>query len=130
MEARKRYYTFGEAIDKLLADPEHLAITRPKYGEEGIVIVDLLPRADGVYPTKPQLVVVDRLGFSTEYIPSQEDIHSMNWMVLHKVFDTGKDEKCPDDLTEDEVSTSMSEATAKELTKVLKKFIQLTEKFF
>lgn len=129
MEARKRYYTFSQALEKIMGDPDNLVMTRTPYISEGpSVIMELLPNVESDFPDKPILVRVDSTGL-WEYFPTQEDMHSMTWMVLRKgVKPTGKDEPVPEDLTEDEVRDPLTESAAMELTKVLKQFNKLLGK--
>ena len=129
MEARKRYYTFSQALEKIMGDPDNLVMTRTPYISEGpSVIMELLPNVKSDFPDKPILVRVDSTGL-WEYFPTQEDMHSMTWMVLRKeAKPTGKNEPIPGDLTEDEVKDIDDECTAKELTKALKQFNKLLGK--
>jgi hypothetical protein len=82
MEARKKYYTFSQALEKIMEDPNNLVMTRTPYISEGpSVIRELLPNVESDFPDKPILVRVDSTGL-WEYFPTQEDMHSMTWMVL------------------------------------------------
>lgn len=129
MEARKKYYTFSQALEKIMEDPNNLVMTRTPYISEGpSVIRELLPNVESDFPDKPILVRVDSTGL-WEYFPTQEDMHSMTWMVLRNgVKPTGKDEPVPEDLTEDGVRDPLTEGAVKELTKVLQQFNKLLDK--
>lgn len=129
MEARKRYYTFSQALEKIMGDPDNLVMTRTHYISEGpngpSVIMELLPSVESDFPDSPVLMKVNSTGM-WEYFPTQEDLHSMTWMVLRK--EVSKDEPVPGDLTEDEVRDPLTESAAQELTKVLKQFNKLLGK--
>lgn len=129
MEARKRYYTFSQALEKIMGDPDNLVMTRTHYISEGpngpSVIMELLPSVESDFPDSPVLMRVNSAGMR-EYFPTQEDLHSMTWMVLRK--DVSKDEPVPGDLTEDEVRDPLTKSAAQELTKVLKQFNKLLGK--
>lgn len=129
MEARKKYYTFSQALEKIMGDPDNLVMTRTHYISEGpngpSVIMELLPNVESDFPEKPILMRVNSAGM-WEYFPTQEDLHSMTWMVLRK--EVSKDEPIPGDLTEDEVRDPLTESAAMELTKVLKQFNKLLGK--
>ena len=42
MEARRKYYTFSEALGKILKDPDNLVMTKSKYASTGSVIMEVL----------------------------------------------------------------------------------------
>lgn len=128
MEARKKYYTFCEALGKILEDPDNLVMTKSKYAATGSVIMEVLPCVDCEYPKQPMLMLVTPNG-SVEYTPSQEDIHSMSWFILHRECpDKGKDEKVPEDLLEDEFSSAISKALVKELADAVTEMNKLISK--
>lgn len=128
MEARRKYYTFGEALGKIMEDPDNLVMTKSKYASTGSVIMEVLPHVDYEYPKKPMLMLVTPIGV-VEYTPSQEDIHSMSWFILHReCINEGKDEKVPEDLTEDEFSPADSKALVKELADAITKMNKLISK--
>lgn len=128
MEARRKYYTFGEALSKIMEDPDNLVMTKSKYASTGSVIMEVLPRVDCEYPKKPMLMLVTPIGV-VEYTPSQEDIHSMSWFILHRECpDNGKDEKVPEDLTEDEFSPANQKALVKELADAVTEMNKLISK--
>lgn len=128
MEARRKYYTFSEALGKILEDPDNLVMTKSKYASIGSVIMEVLPRVDCEYPKKPMLMLVSPIG-EVEYTPTQEDIHSMHWFILHRECpDKGKDEKVPEDLTEDEFSPAASKTLVKELADAVTKMNKLISK--
>lgn len=128
MEARRKYYTFGEALSKIMEDPDNLVMTKSKYASTGSVIMEVLPHVDYEYPKKPILMLVTPIGV-VEYVPSQEDIHSMSWFILHRECpDNGKDEKVPEDLTEDEFSPANQKALVKELADAVTEMNKLISK--
>lgn len=128
MEARRKYYTFSEALGKILEDPDNLVMTKSKYASTGSVIMEVLPRVDCEYPKKPMLMLATPIGV-VEYTPSQEDIHSMSWFILHREYpDKGKDEEVPEDLTEDEFSPADSKALVKELADAVTEMNKLISK--
>lgn len=128
MEARRKYYTFGEALGKIMEDPDNLVMTKSKYASTGSVIMEVLPHVDYEYPKKPMLMLVTPIGV-VEYVPSQEDIHSMSWFILHReCINEGKDEKVPEDLTEDEFSPADSKALVKELADAITEMNKLISK--
>lgn len=128
MEARRKYYTFGEALGKIMEDPDNLVMTKSKYASTGSVIMEVLPHVDYEYPKKPMLMLVTPIGV-VEYTPSQEDIHSMSWFILHReCSDKGKDEKVPEDLTEDEFSPASQKALVKELADAVTEMNKLISK--
>lgn len=128
MEARRKYYTFGEALGKIMEDPDNLVMTKSKYASNGSVIMEVLPHVDYGYPKKPLLMLVTPIG-AVEYVPSQEDIHSMSWFILHREYiNEGKDEKVPEDLTEDEFSPADSKALVKELADAVTEMNKLISK--
>ena len=128
MEARRKYYTFSEALGKILEDPDNLVMTKSKYASIGGVIMEVLPRVDCEYPKKPMLMLVSPIG-EVEYTPSQEDIHSMSWFILHRECpDKGKDEEVPEDLTEDEFSPAASKALVKKLADAVTEMNKLISK--
>lgn len=128
MEARRKYYTFGEALSKIMEDPDNLVMTKSKYASNDSVIMEVLPHVDYGYPKKPLLMLVTPIG-AVEYVPSQEDIHSMFWFILHReCINEGKDEKVPEDLTEDEFSPADSKALVKELADAITKMNKLISK--
>lgn len=128
MEARRKYYTFSEALGKILEDPDNLVMTKSKYASTGSVIMEVLPRVDCEYPKKPMLMLVTPIGV-VEYTPSQEDIHSMSWFILHRECpDKGKGEEVPEDLTEDEFSPADSKALVKELADAVTEMNKLISK--
>lgn len=128
MEARRKYYTFGEALSKIMEDPDNLVMTKSKYASNGSVIKEVLPHVDYGYPKKPLLMLVTPIG-AVEYVPSQEDIHSMSWFILHReCINEGKDEKVPEDLTEDEFSPADSKALVKELADAITEMNKLISK--
>lgn len=128
MEARRKYYTFGEALGKIMEDPDNLVMTKSKYASTGSVIMEVLPHVDYEYPKKPMLMLVTPIGV-VEYVPSQEDIHSMSWFILHReCINEGKDEKVPEDLTEDEFSPADSKALVKELADAVTEMNKLISK--
>lgn len=128
MEARRKYYTFSEALGKILEDPDNLVMTKSKYASIGSVIMEVLPRVDCEYPKKPMLMLVSPIG-EVEYTPSQEDIHSMSWFILHRECpDKGKDEEVPEDLTEDEFSPADSKALVKKLADAVTEMNKLISK--
>lgn len=128
MEARRKYYTFGEALGKIMEDPDNLVMTKSKYASTGSVIMEVLPHVDYEYPKKPMLMLVTPIGV-VEYTPSQEDIHSMSWFILHReCINEGKDEKVPEDLTEDEFSPADSKALVKELADAVTEMNKLISK--
>ena len=128
MEARRKYYTFGEALGKIMEDPDNLVMTKSKYASNGSVIMEVLPHVDYGYPKKPLLMLVTPIG-AVEYVPSQEDIHSMSWFILHReCINEGKDEKVSEDLTEDEFSPADSKALVKELADAVTEMNKLISK--
>lgn len=128
MEARRKYYTFGEALGKIMEDPDNLVMTKSKYASTGSVIMEVLPHVDYEYPKKPMLMLVTPIGV-VEYVPSQEDIHSMSWFILHReCIDKGKDEKVPEDLTEDEFSPASQKALVKKLADAVTEMNKLISK--
>lgn len=128
MEARRKYYTFSEALGKIMEDPDNLVMTKSKYASTGSVIMEVLPRVDCEYPKKPMLMLVTPIGV-VEYTPSQEDIHSMSWFILHRECpDNRKDEKVPEDLTEDEFSPANQKALVKELADAVTEMNKLISK--
>ena len=128
MEARRKYYTFSEALGKILEDPDNLVMTKSKYASTGSVIMEVLPRVDCEYPKKPMLMLATPIGV-VEYTPSQEDIHSMSWFILHRECpDKGKDEEVPEDLTEDEFSPADSKALVKKLADAVTEMNKLISK--
>lgn len=128
MEARRKYYTFSEALGKIMEDPDNLVMTKSKYASTGSVIMEVLPHVDYEYPKKPMLMLVTPIGV-VEYVPSQEDIHSMSWFILHRECpDNGKDEKVPEDLTEDEFSPANQKALVKELADAVTEMNKLISK--
>lgn len=128
MEARRKYYTFGEALSKIMEDPDNLVMTKSKYASNGSVIMEVLPHVDYGYPKKPLLMLVTPIG-AVEYVPSQEDIHSMSWFILHReCINEGKDEKVPEDLTEDEFSPADSKALVKKLADAITEMNKLISK--
>lgn len=128
MEARRKYYTFGEALGKIMEDPDNLVMTKSKYASNGSVIMEVLPHVDYEYPKKPLLMLVTPIG-AVEYVPTQEDIHSMSWFILHReCINEGKDEKVPEDLTEDEFSPADSKALVKELADAITEMNKLISK--
>ena len=128
MEARSKYYTLGEALGKIMEDPDNLVMTKSKYASNGSVIMEVLPHVDYGYPKKPLLMLVTPIG-AVEYVPTQEDIHSMSWFILHReCINEGKDEKDPEDLTEDEFSPADSKALVKELADAITEMNKLISK--
>lgn len=128
MEARRKYYTFGEALSKIMEDPDNLVMTKSKYASNGSVIMEVLPHVDYGYPKKPLLMLVTPIG-AVEYVPTQEDIHSMSWFILHReCINEGKDEKVPEDLTEDEFSPADSKALVKKLADAITEMNKLISK--
>lgn len=128
MEARRKYYTFGEALSKIMEDPDNLVMTKSKYASNGSVIMEVLPHVDYGYPKKPLLMLVTPIG-AVEYVPSQEDIHSMSWFILHReCINEGKDEKVSEDLTEDEFSPASQKALVKELADAVTEMNKLISK--
>lgn len=128
MEARRKYYTFGEALGKILEDPDNLVMTKSKYASTGSVIMEVLPRVDCEYPKQPMLMLVTPIGV-IEYTPTQEDIHSMHWFILHRECpNKGKDEKVPEDLTEDEFGPADQKALVKELADAVTEMNKLISK--
>lgn len=87
-EARKKFYTFGEILQKVQSDPENLAMTREKYFKDGIYFKDQVPTIEEsgvISPPTARLVAKDKTGEVTIWYPSQEDLHAMNWFLLKKV---------------------------------------------
>ena len=86
MEARKKFFTFGEALNKIQADPENLAMTRQKYYDEDILIKEVIPTVISpgeIYPKRPALIM--KQGSDEVYwTPTQEDLHANNWFLLRK----------------------------------------------
>lgn len=90
--------------------------------------MEVLPHVDYGYPKKPLLMLVTPIG-AVEYVPTQEDIHSMSWFILHsECINEGKDEKVPEDLTEDEFSPADSKALVKELADAITEMNKLISK--
>lgn len=118
MEARKQYYTFGEALNKIQSDPEHLAMTRNKYYKAGYKIKEYLPSVDPDSVSSPVLVIEGE-DASAVYAPSQEDLHAINWFILRKV-ESPKEEKKPEDTT----------SYDKEVVELLKRINNYLERVF
>lgn len=120
MEARGiNYYTFGAALEKLQEDPDRLAISRKKYLKDGIVIREYIPTpTNTTFGPRAALIFENEDGPLGHWCPNQEDIHSMNWIVLHKVEDYGVDED-PQDLEEDDFVESVREIYIKDLTRAV-----------
>lgn len=101
MEARKQYYTFGEALDKIQSDPENLAMTRNKYYKAGYKVKEILPNINPESLPSPMLIIEGE-NARAEFIPTQEDLHAINWFILKKVTPPKEEKKLEDALPYDE----------------------------
>ncbi len=101
---KQKFFTFAEALLKVQANPQYLAMTRAKYQSNGCssFVEEILPMfgADNPYPMLQMTTVCDESIRTQTYIPTQDDMHSCNWYII-------------------DVSTEMS--LPKEVAKPLKK---------
>lgn len=84
MEVRKKFYTFGEALNKVQRDPENLAMSRQKYLDKNIYIKEYIPNFSEVdYGDYPMLIAKSNDDIEI-FVPSQDDLHANNWILLRK----------------------------------------------
>lgn len=84
MEVRKKFYTFGEALNKVQSDPENLAMSRQKYLDKNIYIKEYIPNFSEVdYGDYPMLIAKSNDDIEI-FVPSQDDLHANNWILLRK----------------------------------------------